>query len=478
MESTIVVGTVRPAAGNPARQRRKERQQGANEVYDAPRARESDLASENQALRSRRPPAVTLPAAVSEHPSWGLKELPPPSGMPARSSSAPPILVWIRVGDLRLGDNPALHAAVKMGVPVICVFVLSPASEEGGWPLKGAAKYWLHHSLKSLQHALAARGSALVLRDGRAHGTLLELNLLMSETGAVALHFNAAYEPWKQKRDAEIADSLQAAGVSVWEFPGNVLYEPQLARPDERSAGHGFGSVGFFLNAVAKLPKPPEPLPAPSRLCAPTAWPRSEHLSDLGLARLPRRDDGTSVDWARGMRAYWAVGEEGALEALSAFLTAGIDRFEGRQRFRADLQNTAAISPFLRFGELSARIVLHEVKSHVGPEHSPTFLRRLAWRDLAIWSLWRFPSLPDQPFRKWFDKQAAPPSSHPFRHPLSVPSATLQQRRFPPLPTHPSHLILPPDPSTRSFHPLLPPDPSTRSSHPSRLRSGQTTRRL
>jgi len=36
---------------------------------------------------------------------------------------------------------------------------------------------------------------------------------------------------------------------------------------------------------------------------------------------------------------------------------------------------------------------------------SPTFLRRLAWRDLAIWSLWRFPTLPDRPFRPWFEEQ-------------------------------------------------------------------------
>jgi deoxyribodipyrimidine photo-lyase len=34
-----------------------------------------------------------------------------------------PSIVWFR-DDLRLADNPALHAAVDRGEPIICLYVL------------------------------------------------------------------------------------------------------------------------------------------------------------------------------------------------------------------------------------------------------------------------------------------------------------------------------------------------------------------
>ena len=194
---------------------------------------------------------------------------------------------------------------------------------------------------------------------------------------------------------------------------GNLLYEPWDARPDERSASAGFGSVGFFLSAVQArpatliaracdpmctrlqprvrtslqphvsgsllsavqdLPPPPEPLPPPAApLRPPAAWPASLHLAALGLARLPRRRDGATVDWARGLRCAWAVGEEGAQAALAAFVADGLRSFEGRERHRADEQNTAAISPYLRFGELSARDVRAAVREALGEARAPSF---------------------------------------------------------------------------------------------------------
>jgi len=157
---------------------------------------------------------------------------------------------------------------------------------------------------------------------------------------------------------------------------------------------------------VQGLPPPPEPLPPPAApLRPPAAWPASLGLAALGLARLPRRRDGATVDWARGLRCAWAVGEDGAQAALAAFVADGLRSFEGRERHRADEQNTAAISPYLRFGELSARDVRAAVRAALGEARAPSFERKLAWRDLAAWSLWRFPDLSDAPFRKHYGAQ-------------------------------------------------------------------------
>lgn len=147
-------------------------------------------------------------------------------GLSLRAASVPsaarPAIVWFR-RDLRLADNPALHAAAASGRPVLPVFIwavsaagcastnpggawpallllpvsspcppppcplrrchagqccraarasaphltgplpiLSQPQEHGGWPPGGAARYWLHHSLNSLDGELRRRfGSRL-----------------------------------------------------------------------------------------------------------------------------------------------------------------------------------------------------------------------------------------------------------------------------------------------------------------------------
>src|SRR5512141_210248 len=73
-------------------------------------------------------------------------------------------IVWFRQ-DLRLQDNPALFAAWQRGGAIIPVYIWDEAGA-GRWPPGAASRWWLHHSLKSLDKALRARGSRLVLRQG------------------------------------------------------------------------------------------------------------------------------------------------------------------------------------------------------------------------------------------------------------------------------------------------------------------------
>ena len=99
-------------------------------------------------------------------------------------------IVWFRQ-DLRLQDNPALHAAVATGAPVIPVYIWSP-EEEGEWAPGAASRWWLHHSLTALTQQLDRRGSRLILARGHALGVLQKL---VAKTGATAVHWNKRYEP-------------------------------------------------------------------------------------------------------------------------------------------------------------------------------------------------------------------------------------------------------------------------------------------
>ena len=101
---------------------------------------------------------------------------------PLTTPSAP-VIVWFR-DDLRLSDHPALHAAVKAGAPVVCLYVLDEAA---GRPPGSAARWWLAQSLRALGAEIATRGGSLVLRRGPAAKVVAEL---ARESGARAVHWN------------------------------------------------------------------------------------------------------------------------------------------------------------------------------------------------------------------------------------------------------------------------------------------------
>jgi len=77
------------------------------------------------------------------------------------------IIVWFRT-DLRIEDNPALYEAAKEG-RIIPVFIWSP--EEEDMSPGAATRWWLHHSIKSLEGSLEKLGTTLALR------TILNLKL-------------------------------------------------------------------------------------------------------------------------------------------------------------------------------------------------------------------------------------------------------------------------------------------------------------
>ncbi|MGH8089278.1 MAG: deoxyribodipyrimidine photo-lyase, partial [Stenotrophomonas sp.] len=130
-------------------------------------------------------------------------------------------LVWFR-RDLRLQDNPALQAALDAGHVPVPVYIHAP-DEEGAWTPGGASNAWLHRSLAGLDADLRARGSALVVRQGDSQA---QLQALIEETGAVAVHWNRKYEPATQPRDARIKRELREQGIDANSHNGSLMFEP------------------------------------------------------------------------------------------------------------------------------------------------------------------------------------------------------------------------------------------------------------
>ena len=157
-------------------------------------------------------------------------------------SNTSPIIVWLR-HDLRLADNPALHAASKLGA-VVPVFVL--ASDEEDLPPGGASNWWLHQSLKSLGRQFNALGSPLIIRQGESIG---ELQQVAKETGATAIYWNRSFNPKIASRDAAMVENLRTSGFKTQSFRANLLLDP---RAIETQQGRPYTVFTPFWKACLK----------------------------------------------------------------------------------------------------------------------------------------------------------------------------------------------------------------------------------
>ena len=296
-------------------------------------------------------------------------------------------IVWLR-DDLRLADNPALHAAVQRGGPVVVCYLLDEVSD-GIRPLGGAARWWLHHSLASLATDLEALGSTLVLRRGAAAD---ELPRLVADTGATAVFWNRRYGAARDV-DAALKSSLREAGLEVASFQANLMHEPWTITT---GAGTPFKVFTPFWRACPALGAPRSPLPRPESLEAGPA-PRSDALDEWML--LP-----STPDWAGGLRESWVPGEAAAAEQLAGFVNGDVDDY-AEHRDEPGVDATSRLSPRLRFGELSPFQIWDAVSRgpSAGTKGAGAFLRQIIWREFNWNILFHQPDLATSNFRAEFD---------------------------------------------------------------------------
>ncbi|OOG56362.1 deoxyribodipyrimidine photo-lyase [Rhodanobacter sp. C03] len=294
--------------------------------------------------------------------------------------------------DLRLTDNPALTAACAAHEQVLPLYIHAPG-EEADWAPGAASRWWLHHSLASLQQSLRTHGGELHIRQG---DTLAVLQTLLEQTNAGAVYWNRLYEPAAIERDKRIKTVLREQGVEVHSCNAALWCEPwQIAtKQDEpyRVFTPYWRNLRTQLSAAA-------PLPVPSSLrCAKVA----DSVPLESLALLPKSS------WDSGLREAWMPGEQGAQEMLELFGDDAIGDYAQARDLPARY-GTSRLSPHLHFGEISPRQIhhaLHAQSQRVDARRRPDiepYLRELGWREFAHHLLYHFPRTPMENFNPRFD---------------------------------------------------------------------------
>lgn len=303
-----------------------------------------------------------------------------------------PIIVWLR-RDLRIEDNPALHAAGNSGKPVIPAFVFD---ENESFALGSASRWWLHKSLAALGETLEQIGARLIFRKGQSAEAIQSL---VVETDADTVFWNRRYAPAQVETDKALMTNLKDSGLTVKSFNGSLLREPWEIKTG--SGGHYKVFTPFWRTLQDAGPARKKAWPKIRTIKGPAKHPKSDILDELKL--LPR-----NPDWAGQFTNTWTPGESGAHLRLENFLDGLVDNYT-EERNRPDLESTSRLSPHLAFGEIGPLQIWHAVNNKTQAAGIPRsqatkFLSELAWREFSHILLFHYENLHSEPLRQEFSE--------------------------------------------------------------------------
>lgn len=295
-------------------------------------------------------------------------------------------LHWFR-NDLRLADNRSLEALAGRVDEWAGVFVLDPALLAGG-PTLPRIRFLLD-TLSRLSDRMAERGIPLLIRRGRPEEVLPGL---LRRLGARALSFGEAQTPFAERRDARVVAALERDGVETIRMRDHGIFGPEEIRKGD--GGH-YSIFTPYRNAWWKAwHASPRWAAARLRLSArPIELPRS-----VSKGTLPRYPETPGLP---------SGGEAAARRRLRLFLSRRVGRYAS-DRDQPAIDGTSRLSPYLRFGVISARRCFTAALSHAEShpedvEGVGKWLDELIWREFYQMVLAHSPHVLSRSFRPEYD---------------------------------------------------------------------------
>ncbi|MGW6917137.1 cryptochrome/photolyase family protein [Kitasatospora sp. NPDC054939] len=251
--------------------------------------------------------------------------------------------------DLRLHDNPVLHAAQWSADRVVPLFVLDPAVEAAGFAAPNRRAF-LADCLADLDAALRRIGSRLIVRHGDAAEQAARV---AAEADAGLVHVAAGVSAFARHRETRLRALL---GRRLLVHDASLTVVPAgLVTP----AGRDHYAVFTPYHRAWQHAPRRTVLPAPHTLSTPDGiggepLPTAEPVSP---ALPPGGESAARAQWQR-----WDVDAYADLhDALAA-------------------DGTSRLSPYLHFGCLSPSELASLARAH-GGAGAEAFVRQLAWRD-------------------------------------------------------------------------------------------------
>ena len=159
-------------------------------------------------------------------------------------------IMWFRQ-DLRISDNPALLSAIENGI-VMPIYIFEEQIGENR-KIGSASKWWLHHSLDSLNKSL---DNKLNFYCGESKKILENL---VEKFEIAGIFWNRCYEPQRIQKDREIKSFFKQKNIIAQSFNASLLWEPHEVLKSDQTPYKVF--TPYYRKGCLQKTAPRKPLP-------------------------------------------------------------------------------------------------------------------------------------------------------------------------------------------------------------------------
>ena len=278
---------------------------------------------------------------------------------------------WFR-RDLRLDDNAGLYHALRLGNPVLAIFIfdehiLSKLEDKADKRVD-----FIHRTLEQVKGQLRNLGSDLLV----IHETPLDVfKKLVSDYSVKAVFTNHDYEPYAQERDKQIAELLKENGSSFQTSKDQCIFEKDEVLKDDGK---------------------------PYTVYTPYSKKWKGKVNDFYLSSYPtEKYFGNFLKFeAEHFPSLEEIGfEKTDVEVPSSEVELDIIKNYHNTRDIPSIHGTSRLSVHLRFGTISIRKL-----ARMAQETNGKFLNELIWRDFYMMILWHFPHVVGGAFKPQYDQ--------------------------------------------------------------------------
>ena len=272
-------------------------------------------------------------------------------------------IFWYR-RDLRLEDNTGLFKALNENKNILPIFIFDDAILDE-LPEDDARVNFIYESLAKINKQLNKHSTSLQILKGQIDDVWKNL---VTTYDIQKVYLNKDYEPYAIKRDQKIKEFLNSKGIEMKSFKDQVIFEEdEIVKADgkpytvftpykrkwlEKFTKVNLNSIVNFDNFYKKI------IDFPS-------------LNQLGL--------------------------KNSTIKVKKYSLKNVATYSETRNF-PNLDSTSYLSPHLRFGTISVRQIIIELKNK-----SETFLSELIWREFFMQIIFHFPHVVTKNFRAKYD---------------------------------------------------------------------------
>ena len=283
---------------------------------------------------------------------------------------SPVNIFWFR-RDLRLDDNAGLYHALRVGTPVVPIFIFDRNILDELKDRTDRRVQFIHQALQQIQKHLISIGSTLDVR----YGSPAEIwKQLIKDYTIANVYLNHDYEPYATKRDADIRNMLKENSISFDTYKDQVTFEKNEVLKDD-------GKPYTIFTPYSKKWK------AKLNDFYSSSFPTKKYFSNFFKQKTKEIPSLEVMNFKSAAQSF----------PTKELQTEIIKHYKEQRDYPANA-GTSRLSVHLRFGTISIRELVRKAV-----QLNETFLNELIWRDFYQMILWHFPYVVGNAFKPEYD---------------------------------------------------------------------------